>query len=77
VATYRGRLYTSIAAIRRAQVDPQAAVGGFTPRGPEADAFLRSELAANEAALKALNDDLRAHSALLTKARVYLAGVEG
>ena len=77
VATYRGRLYTSIAAIRRAQANPAAAVGGFAARGPEAEAFLRGELSANEAALKALDDDLRGHSALLTNVRVYLAGVEG
>ena len=76
VMAYRGRLYTSIAAIRRAQADPRAAVAAFAARGPEADDFLRGELAANEAALRTLHDDLRGHRSLLTKARVYLEGVE-
>jgi hypothetical protein len=76
VMTYRGRLYTSIAAIRRAQANLGAAVASFPARGPEAEAFLRDELAANESARNALDDDLRGHSPLLTRARVYLVGVE-
>jgi len=77
VTTYRGQLNRSVAAIRRAQANPAAPVAGFTARGAEADAFLREQLAANEAALKALDDQMQRHGALLTRTKVYLAGVEG
>jgi hypothetical protein len=77
VTTYRGQLYTSIAAIKRAQANPATAVAGFPARGAEADRHLREQLAANEAALKALDEQLQQHGTLLTRAKVYLAGVEG
>jgi hypothetical protein len=77
VTTYRGRLFSSINAIKRTQANPAAPVGGFAARGADADAFLREQLAANEAALKALDDQMQQHGTLLTRAKVYLAGVEG
>ena len=77
ITTYRGQLNRSVAAIKRAQANPAAPVAGFAARGAEADAFLREQLAANEAALKALDDQMQRHGALLTRTKVYLAGVEG
>ena len=77
LTTYRGRLYTSIAAIKRAQANPAAAVSGFAARGPDAEKYLRGTLAANESALRGLDEEIRQHGGLLTRAKVYLAGVEG
>jgi hypothetical protein len=77
VTTYRGQLNRSVLAIKRTQANPAAAVMGFAARGPEADAYLREQLAANEAALKMLDEQMQRHGALLTRAKVYLAGVEG
>lgn len=77
VTTYRGRLFASINSIKRALADPTAPVGGFAARGPDADAHLREQLTANEAALRALDDQMQQHGTLLTRAKVYLAGVEG
>ena len=77
VTLYRGQLLTSIRAIKRAQANPEAAVTGFATRGPEADAYLREQLKANEAALAAINAGLEKHSALLTRAKTFLAGLEG
>ena len=77
VTTYRGQLYTSMAAIKRAQTNAAAPVAGFPARGADADRYLREQLAANEAALKALDDQIQQHGTLLTRAKVYLAGVEG
>lgn len=77
VTTYRGQLYASIAAIKRAEADPTAAVAGFPTRGPEAERYLREQREANEAALKALDGQIQQHTTLLTRAKVYLAGVEG
>ena len=77
VTTYRGRLYVSIAAIKRAQANAATAVAGFPTRGPDAEKYLREQLAANESALKALDEEIRKHEALLARTKVYLAGVEG
>ena len=77
VTTYRGQLYTSIAAIKLAQANPATAVADFPARGREADRHLREQLAANETALKALDEQIQQHGTLLTRAKVYLAGVEG
>jgi hypothetical protein len=77
VTLYRGQLLTSIRAIKRAQANPAAAVTGFAARGPEAEAYLREQLKANEAALGAVDAGLDKHSALLTRAKTFLAGVEG
>ena len=77
VTLYRGQLLTSIRAIKRAQGNPAAAVTGFPTRGPEAEAYLREQLKANEAALAGVDGGLEKHSALLTRAKTFLAGVEG
>jgi len=75
VTTYRGRLFSSIAAIKRAQGDPTTAVTGFNRRGAEAESRLRESLAANEDALKGLDAEIQRHGALLTRAKMYL--IEG
>ncbi len=77
VTLYRGQLLASIRALKRAQGNPTAAVTGFNPRGPEAEAYLREQLKANEAALAVVDAGLEKHSALITRAKTFLAGVEG
>ena len=77
VTLYRGQLLGSINAIKRAQANPAVAVTGFTTPGPEAETYLREQLKANEAALSAVDAGLEKHSALFTRMRTLLAGVEG
>lgn len=77
VTIYRGQLLVSIRAIQRAQANPSVKVADFSPRGPEAEAFLGEQLKANQAALDAINAGLERHSALLMRAKTFLAGVEG
>ena len=64
-------------AIKRAQANSAVAVSGFPARGPDAEKYLREQLAANESALKTLDDQIRQRETLLTRAKIYLAGVEG
>jgi len=77
VTFYRGQLLASIRAIKRAQGNPAAAVTGFTTPGPDAEVYLREQLKANEVALSEVDAGLEKHSALLTRMRTFLAGVEG
>ena len=75
VPTYRGRLYSrSPRSSGRSQC---AASSRAFPARADAEKYLREQLAANESALKALDDEIRRHETLLTRTKVYLAGVEG
>jgi hypothetical protein len=62
--------------LKQTQGNAARPVEGFATRTPEAEAFLAEQLAAGEAALKAVNLGLRQHDLLLRRANDYASTFE-